>query len=111
MSLAPHAVALPCGQRRLGGRFIVRDSDGRLTARDAAMVGEWLALKERPPLHCIRDHPSHGKFSLSGGLFGGTPSVVNSLFGGDGGFAKAMAGYREEYLQVRAAFHKAGARL
>ena len=52
--------------------FVVRDADGRLTARDAAAVADW--LRRRPEttaiFHCIRDHPSHSNSFVSGGLWG-----------------------------------------
>lgn len=50
-------------------RFIVRDSDSRLTKRDAASVAAW--IRSDRPFHCIRDHPSHAGYALSGGLWGG----------------------------------------
>lgn len=50
-------------------RFIVRDSDSRLTKRDYSAVEAW--MKSGKPFHCIRDHPSHAGFSVSGGLWGG----------------------------------------
>ena len=48
--------------------FIVRDADSLLTARDAAVVNPWLASGQ--PFHCIRDHPSHANYPVSGGMWG-----------------------------------------
>ena len=49
--------------------YIVRDSDSRLSEREAAAVQEWLDSGE--PFHVIRDHPAHGVHAVSGGLWGG----------------------------------------
>jgi len=49
--------------------FIVRDVDSRLTQRDAAAVAAW--MKSGRAFHCIRDHPSHAGYAVSGGLWGG----------------------------------------
>jgi hypothetical protein len=49
-------------------RFIVRDSDSRIGAREAAAVQEW----EQSGLlfHSMRDHAAHGR-GLNGGMWGG----------------------------------------
>jgi len=49
--------------------FIVRDADSRLTPRDAAAVAAW--MRSGRAFHCIRDHPSHAAYAVSGGLWGG----------------------------------------
>jgi len=49
--------------------FIVRDADSRLTQRDAAAVAAW--MQSGHVFHCIRDHPSHAAYAVSGGLWGG----------------------------------------
>ena len=58
-------------------RFIVRDSDSRLTERDAAAVNAW--VKSGKPFHCIRDHPSHAGYSISGGLWGGMTRELRNI--------------------------------
>ena len=58
-------------------RFIIRDADSRLNTRDAAVVHEW--EKSGKAFHCIRDHPSHSNYAVSGGLWGGVPSLLNPL--------------------------------
>ena len=50
-------------------RFIVRDSDSRLNARDAYAVADW-ARHGSHHIHSVRDHPNHGR-PLNGGLWGG----------------------------------------
>jgi len=79
--------------------FIVRDADSRLTSRDAAVVSDWLR-HSNSFFHCIRDHPSHSNFAVSGGLWGGRPLQLATLqinvqrFSDD-----AMGRYGAGYLQ------------
>lgn len=47
-------------------RFIVRDADSRLSAREAAAVQQW--IEEDTILHVMRDHPAHQP--IPGGLWG-----------------------------------------
>jgi len=54
-------------------RFIVRDSDSRLNAREAHAVAEWMRSGEK--VHTIRDHPNHDR-PLNGGLWGGTKGCI-----------------------------------
>jgi len=64
--------------------FIVRDADSRLTPRDAVVVADW--LRQRPEtaaiFHCIRDHPSHSSYPVSGGLWGARRSLLERHFNG-----------------------------
>lgn len=48
-------------------RFIVRDSDSRISYREAAIVKEW--EEDDTVLHIIRDHPHHG-YAIMGGMWG-----------------------------------------
>lgn len=48
-------------------RFIVRDSDSRISHREAAIVKEW--EEDDTVLHIIRDHPHHG-YPIMGGMWG-----------------------------------------
>ena len=48
-------------------RFIVRDSDSRLSQREADAVADWEESKKE--LHIMRDHPHHG-YSILGGMWG-----------------------------------------
>ena len=57
--------------------YIVRDSDSRLSEREAAAVQEWLDSGE--PFHVIRDHPAHGVHAVSGGLWGGRKRIDGIL--------------------------------
>ena len=62
--------------------FVVRDADSRLTSRDSAAVADW--LRQRPEtaaiFHCVRDHPSHTRFAVSGGLWGARRALLARLF-------------------------------
>lgn len=49
-------------------RFISRDVDSRLMARDAVAVAAW--EKSGKAFHVVRDHPSHSLYPMSGGLWG-----------------------------------------
>ena len=48
-------------------RFIVRDSDSRITEREVEAVNEW--IKEGKVLHIMRDHPHHN-YVILGGMWG-----------------------------------------
>ena len=54
-------------------RFIVRDSDSRLNAREAHAVAEWMRSGKK--VHTIRDHPNHDR-PLNGGLWGGVRGCI-----------------------------------
>ena len=58
-------------------RFIVRDIDSRLCARDKAAVDEWVASGRR--FHVMRDHPAHSDFKINGGMWGGTRDAVPDM--------------------------------
>ena len=49
-------------------RFISRDVDSRLMARDAVAVAQW--IESGLDFHVVRDHPSHSLYPMSGGLWG-----------------------------------------
>ena len=53
-------------------RFIVRDTDSRISVREREAVDEWIENKKR--LHVMRDHIHHGngitKFEMFGGMWG-----------------------------------------
>jgi len=76
--------------------FIVRDVDSRLTARDAVVVSDWLRHPDAH-FHCVRDHPSHSNFAVSGGLWGGRPSQLGGKVGQL--FDDVMRRYGAAYLQ------------
>jgi len=48
-------------------RFIVRDTDSRLSMRERVAVDEWIASDKS--LHIMRDHPHH-KQTIMGGMWG-----------------------------------------
>lgn len=48
-------------------RFIVRDSDSRISEREALAVKEW--EESDKTLHIMRDHPHHG-YAILGGMWG-----------------------------------------
>ena len=48
-------------------RFCSRDIDARLSRREKLAVDAW--LKSGKMFHVMRDHPSHSKFPMSGGMW------------------------------------------
>jgi hypothetical protein len=48
-------------------RFIVRDSDSRISRREEEAVQEW--IEDDTTLHIMRDHPHHG-YPMNGGMWG-----------------------------------------
>jgi hypothetical protein len=50
-------------------RYLIRDTDSRLNAREAEAVSEWTASGKH--FMVIRDHPGH-RVAMPGGLWGGT---------------------------------------
>jgi len=58
-------------------RFISRDVDSRLMARDAAAVDLW--VRSGRPFHIVRDHPSHSRYPMSGGLWGCTRGALPNI--------------------------------
>lgn len=51
-------------------RFIVRDTDSRLNAREAAAVNEW--EQSGKCFHIMRDHPYHMGIPICGAMWGAT---------------------------------------
>lgn len=76
--------------------FIVRDCDSRLTLRDAIVVSDW--LRTGKIFHCVRDHPSHSRYSISGGLWGARRKPFLTLFG-EGRLSSVMSRYGASYVQ------------
>ena len=62
-------------------RFCARDIDSRLSKREAAAVQEWIQSGKK--FHVIRDHPSHSKYAMSGGMWCSTtiPNIETLLTG------------------------------
>ncbi len=58
-------------------RFIVRDVDSRLNARESAAVKEWITSGQ--PVHVMRDHPTHCKFVILAGMWGATKGALPFL--------------------------------
>ena len=48
-------------------RFCARDIDSRLSKREALAVQEWIDSGKQ--FHVMRDHPSHSKYPISGGMW------------------------------------------
>lgn len=76
--------------------FIVRDSDSRLTLRDATVVSDW--LRTGKVFHCVRDHPSHSWYPVSGGLWGARRKPFVTLFG-EGRLGEMMRRYGSGYVE------------
>ena len=56
--------------------MISRDTDSRLTKREAAAVSEWLSTSEG--FHIMRDHPYHAT-EILGGMWGSRKGVVPNM--------------------------------
>ena len=54
-------------------RYIIRDVDSRLNARDRLAVEDWIESKY--PVHVLRDHVNHC-IVMNGGMWGGVKSVL-----------------------------------
>ena len=76
-------------------RFIVRDADSRLTDRDAAAVRAWVT--SGTIFNCIRDHPKHALYAVSGGLWGGKPAALRNVL--HKSWRELMKGSGGRYLQ------------
>ena len=59
------------------GHFIVRDTDSRLTVREARAVNEW--VQSDKIFHVIRDHESHYEWPVLAGLWG-MKGIVHPYF-------------------------------
>ena len=57
---------------------VVRDSDSRVTIREAKAVNEWLDSNYN--FHVIKDHPAHYDWPINGGLFGYRGQLTNELW-------------------------------
>lgn len=57
-------------------RYIVRDVDSRLNARDRVAVEEW--IHSGKPVHILRDHVNHC-IVMNGGMWGGVKSAVPDM--------------------------------
>lgn len=57
-------------------RFIVRDCDSRLNAREAAAVNEW--TQSDFPFHIMRDHQFHTS-QILGGMWGAIPFFISDF--------------------------------
>ena len=49
--------------------YIIRDIDSHISLREKYAVDEWIDSKKK--FHCMRDHPSHCNYAMSGGMWGG----------------------------------------
>ena len=67
---------LPAGEEEVD-RFLSRDIDSRLSAREAAAVKEWMGSEQ--PFHVMRDHPSHSNFAVSAGMWGSVGGAVRHI--------------------------------
>ena len=77
-------------------RFIVRDVDSRLITRDAVEVEKW--IQSGKPFHCIRDHPFHSKYPVSGGLWGAVTSNL-SVYLKNTTFSYTLTRYSSNFFQ------------
>jgi len=57
-------------------RFLIRDADSRLNAREATAVDEWIQSGKKA--HIIADHPYHTPI-IGGGLWGATKDAIPNM--------------------------------
>lgn len=57
-------------------RFLIRDTDSRLSEREANAVAEWVNSPYK--FHSLRDHPAH-TLPLGGGLWGGVGGTFSHM--------------------------------
>jgi FkbM family methyltransferase len=58
-------------------RFCARDIDSRLSNREKAAVDAWIESGKK--FHVMRDHPSHSKYAMSGGMWCGTHDAAPDM--------------------------------
>ena len=71
-------------------RFLIRDVDSRLNDRESAAVAAWISSKR--PVHIMRDHPTHCKYNILGGMWGATNGSLSLPTLGT-----ALAAWREKH--------------
>ena len=76
-SANPRAWRLAVASDPTVGRWLVRDVDARLSARDKAAVDEWVASGRR--FSVMRDHPGQTRFPINAGMMGGTRDAMPCL--------------------------------
>ena len=76
-------------------RFIIRDSDSRLTMRDAYAVNAW--VQSNATFGCVRDHPSHAAYAISGGMWGARARELRRLLRTT--WREMLRGSRADYLE------------
>ena len=59
------------------GRWLLRDIDSRLIARDKAAIDEWIASGRR--FSVMRDHPGQAAYPINAGMWGGTRDALPCL--------------------------------
>lgn len=64
-------------------RFVVRDTDSPLSARDADAVKQW--IDSGKPFHIMRDNPAHN-IEILGGMWGSVPGLIPN-------FERALKGW------------------
>lgn len=89
--LGAEVLSVPQGQGRAAGmffrflvaadpsvdRFVVRDVDSRLNARDRLAVQDW--VDSGAPSHVMRDHVNHCSAPMNGGMWGAVRGALPSL--------------------------------
>lgn len=58
-------------------KYIVRDTDSRLSLREKMCVTEWESSNK--PFHCMRDHPWHYGVKFLGGMWGCKTGVIPNI--------------------------------
>ena len=75
--------------------FLVRDIDDRFTVRDSLCVQSW--IRSGKTLHCTRDHQSHLKYRLMGGMFGARRRELKNRCGNET-YSTRMRKYNNGYF-------------
>ena len=60
-------------------RYLVRDTDSRLSARERFAVEQW--VQSGTALHTMRDHPKHRPMPIMGGCWGGRRVISGESYG------------------------------
>lgn len=58
-------------------RYVIRNIDTRLSLREKAAVDDWITSGKR--FHVMRDHPSHSRYPMNSGMWGGTRDAMPNM--------------------------------
>lgn len=58
-------------------RYVIRDIDSRLSRREKSAVDDWMLSEKK--FHVMRDHQSHARYAMSGGMWGGIHEAMPNM--------------------------------